>query len=114
MEDNKRACFALIAASLVNKTQYNNVHDLQRARSIVVSTTDCRNFFDHNRCGAISGSANDMFDHVTGTHVSVNVSGNIVNCFDNESATPISFTVNGSNVSSFDNETGRNYNYNVN
>ena len=113
MEDNKRTCFALIAASLVNKIQYNNVNDCQHAKTITVSSTNCSNFYDHNRGGYISGNGSSMFDHVTGTHVSINLNGNTVNCFDFESSNHINFTVNGNNVSAFDFETSSHYNYSI-
>lgn len=113
MEDNKRACFALIAASLVNKSQYNNVHDFQLGKTITVSTTDCRSFYDHNRGGNISGNASSMFDHVIGTHVSINLNGNTVNCFGFETSNHVSFNVNGNNVSAFDFETSSHYNYSI-
>lgn len=113
MEDNKRTCFALIAASLVNKTQYNNVYDYQQDKTITVSSTDCNSFYDHNRGGNISGNASSMFDHVTGTHVSINLNGNTVNCFDSESSSHVDFTVKGNNVSAFDFETSFYYNYSI-
>ena len=113
MEANKRACFALIAASLVNKKQYNSVHDYQQGRTITISSMNSGSFYDHNRGGNISGNDNSMFDHVTGTHVSINLNDNTVNCFDFESNNHINYTVNGSSVSAYDFQTSSHYSYSV-
>lgn len=118
METNKRACFALIAATLVNKHQYNSVYDYQQGRHINVSssnvTTSTPSFWDHNRGGAISGSTQSMYDFPSSAHVSINVNGNRVDCFDYESSSHISFTVNNNSVSAYDYETSSHYNYSVN
>ena len=118
MEANKRACFALVAATLVNRQQYNGVYDFHQSRHISVSTsnadTSTPNFYDHNRGAYVSGNSQSMYDYATSAHVSINMNGNIVDCYDYESSTYISFTVNGTSVGAYDYETGSHYNYNVN
>lgn len=118
MEANKRACFALVAATLVNRQQYNGVYDFHQSRHISVSTsnadTSTPNFYDHNRGAYVSGNSQSMYDYATSAHVSINMNGNSVDCYDYESSTYISFTVNGTNVGAYDYETGSHYNYNVN
>lgn len=118
MEDNKRACFAVVAATIVNKRQYNGVYDYHQSRHFSVScsnvTTSTPNFYDYNRGGVVSGNAQGMYDYATSSHVSINMNGNRVDCYDYESSTHVIFTVNGSNVGVYDYATSSHYNYTVN
>lgn len=117
MEANKRACFALVAATLVNLKQYNGVYAYDLSKHIDISSsnvnTNSPHFYDHNRGAAISGDRQSMYDYATGTHVSVSINGNNVDCYDYESGRYINFTVNGSDVSAYDYETSAHYNFNV-
>lgn len=106
MEANKRACFALVAATLVNRQQYNGVYDFHQSRHISVSASNADsstpNFYDHNRGANVCGSSQSMYDYATSAYVSINMNGNRVDCYDYESSTNISFTVNGTNVGAYD------------
>lgn len=118
MENNKRACFALVAATLVNKKHYNNVFDYSQRRNIAVSSSnvDKRNpyFFDYNRGGVVTGDRHGMYDFVSGAPVSFNIRGKDVGCYDFETNTHLSFTVNGNSVGAFDLETNEHFQYSVN
>lgn len=118
MEANKRACFAMIAATLVNKQQYNGVYDYHQGRHITVSssnvTTSTPSFWDYNRRGAVSGNTQSMYDYPSSAHVSININGNRVDCYDYEKSSHITFTVNSNSVSAYDYETSSHYNYSVN
>ena len=118
METNKRACFAMIAATLVNKHQYNGVYDYHQGRHINVSSSNVTSrtpsFWDYNRGGAISGNTHNMYDYPSSSHVSININGNRVDCYDYESSCHITFTVNNNSVSAYDYETSSHYNNNVN
>ncbi len=118
METNKRACFAVVAAVMVNKHQYNGVYDYQQGKHITVSSSNVETntpiFWDYNRGGAISGNTQGMYDHPTSSHVSINVQGSRVDCYDYETSSHITFNVNGNSVSAYDYETSSHYNYSVN
>lgn len=118
MEANKRASFALVAATLVNTRRYNSVYAYDLSKHITISssnvTSSSKLFYDHNRGAAISGDRQSLYDYATGSHVSVNINGNSVECYDYESGRHITFMVNGSNVSAYDYETSTYYNFNVN
>ena len=118
MEDNKRACFALVAATLVNKKRYNGVYDYHQSCHIAVSSSyvsgKTPNFYDHNRGAAISGNSQGMYDYATSSHVSIHENGKCVDCYDYESSSHITFTVNDNSVSAYDFETSSHYNYSVN
>ena len=117
MDNNKRACFALVVATLVNKKRYSYVFDYRQGRYISISSSnvDKRNpsFFDYNRGGAVTGDRNGMFDHVSGSHVSLSISGKNIGCFDFQTNTHLSFTVNRDSVGVFDFETNEYYQYAV-
>ena len=117
MEMNKRACFAVIAATLVNKKQYNSVYDYFQNKHIAISVsnagTRAPDFYDHNRRGSVSGDDQSMYDYPSSSHVSININGNNVECFDYESNKHISFNVNGTDVSAYDYETSSHYNYDI-
>lgn len=117
MDNSKRACFALVVATLVNKKRYSYVFDYRQGKLVSISSSnvDKRNlsFFDHNRGGAVTGDKNGMFDHLSGSHVSLSISGKNVGCFDFQTNTHLSFTVNGNNVGVFDFETNEYYQYAV-
>lgn len=118
MEANKRACFALVAATLVNKKYYHGVYDYSQSKHIAVSVSNADsntpNFYDHNRGGAISGNAQGMYDYPTSSHISIHVNGNKVECYDHESSSSISFTVNDNSVGSYDYEFSSHCSYSVN
>lgn len=117
MNNNKRACFALVVATLVNKKRYSYVFDYRQCKHIAISSSDVdkRNlsFFDYNRGGAVTGDRNGMFDHVSGSHVSLCISGKNVGCFDFQTNTHLSFTVNRDSIGVFDFETNEYYQYAV-
>ena len=118
MEDNKRACFAVVAATLVNKKRYNGVYDYFQSRHISVSSSNAESttphFYDHNRGGAISGCNHGMYDHLTSSHVSIHVNNNRVDCYDFETKSHLTYNVNGNSVSAYDFQTSSHYNYSVN
>lgn len=115
MDNNKRACFALVVATLVNKKQYSYVFDYRQGRYISISSSnvDKKNpsFFDNNRGSAVTGDRNGMFDHISGSHVSLSISGKNVGCFDFQTNTHLSFTVNRDSVGVYDFETNEYYQY---
>ena len=117
MDNNKRACFAFVVATLVNKKQYSYVFDYHQGKHISISSSnvDKRNlsFFDYNRGGAVNGDRNGMIDYVSGSHVSLCISGKNVGCFDFQTNTHLSFTVNKDSVGVFDFETNEYYQYTV-
>lgn len=118
MEANKRAYFALVAATLINQRQYNGVYAYDLSKHIVISfsnvTINSPHFYDYNRSAAISGDRLSFYDYATGTHISVSINGNNVDCYDYESGRYISFTVNSSDVSAYDYDTSIHYNFIVN
>lgn len=117
MEDNKRACFAVVAATLVNKKRYNGVYDFNQSRHIAVSSSNVDrkspDFYDHNRGGAITGNDCGMYDHPSTSHVSIHVSNKRVDCFDFETNSHLNYCVNGNSVSAYDFQTSSHYNYSV-
>lgn len=118
MEANKRACFAVVAATLVNEKRYNGVYDYAQSRHISISVSNAGtrtpHFFDHNRGASVSGNAQGMYDYATASHVSIHLNGKRVDCYDYETSTHITYTVNNNSVSAYDYETSSHYNYNVN
>ena len=115
MEANKRACFAMVAATLVNRNQYNGVYDYHQGRYIPISSsnveTSTPSFWDYNRGGAVSGNTQSMYDYPSSTNVSININGNRVDCYDYESSSHSTFTVNGSSICAYEYETSSYYNY---
>ena len=118
MEQGKRACFALIAAAIVNRREYLSVYDFQIGGHLSISVSNVKTstptFYDHNRGGAISGSLNGMYDFPSSSHVSMTINDNQVNCYDFESGYHISFNVNANSVSAYDFADSCHYNYSVN
>lgn len=118
METNKRACFALVAATLVNKRRYNGVYDYFQGKHINVSSTNVEtstpHFYDHNRGASVSGSYQGMYDYATSSHVSIRINDRRIDCYDYESGNHITFTVNGNSISAYDYETNSYYNYSIN
>lgn len=117
MKNDKRACFALVAATIINKQRYNGVYDLNIGTFVCISSSGTNDnylsFFDYNRGGYVSGSKGGLYDFPTSSHVSITINGNMVSCFDSESSNYVFYTVNGGNVAAFDYQTGKNYNYSV-
>ena len=117
MESNKRICFALIAAVLVNKRRYNSVFDYVKSKYVNISSSGINgnymSFFDYNRGGYVSGNEKKMYDYPTSSYVSLNVHNNIVNCYDYESGTYIMFTVKGNGITAFDYQSSSYLNYSV-
>ncbi len=117
MRNDKRACFAYVAATIVNKRYFNGVYDFGMSKYISISASSLSNsylsFFDYNRGGYISGSQFSLYDYPTSTYVSININGNTIICFDFETSSYTNFVVNGSAISAFDYQTSKYYNYNV-
>lgn len=116
MEHNKRACFAVVATSIVNKKNYSGVFDHLRSQHIAITVSraesDSPNFFDNSRGAAVTGNVHDMFDCATASYMSISQNGNRIDCFDYESSTRVLFTVYGDSVSAIDYQTSK-YNYSV-
>ena len=117
MKNDKRACFALVAATIINNQRYNGVYDMSLGSFASISSSGTNDsylsFFDYNRGGYVSGNKMGLYDFPTSSHVSITINGNNVSCFDFESGNYVSYTVNGGSVAAFDYQTGRNYNYSV-
>lgn len=115
MKADKRACFAVVAATLVNKRAYNGVYDCHQSKHLTISTSNANTsnpeFYDHNRNHSVSGNDKSMYDYATSSHVSINVTGSTVDCYDYETSSSITFNVNGNNVDAYDFETSSNYSY---
>lgn len=113
----KRTCFAVVAATIVNKKNYCGVFDHLRGQHIAITVSraesDSPDFFDNNRGAAVIGNVHDMFDYATASHVLISQNGNRIDCFDYETSTRVLFTVNGDSVSALDYQTNNNYNYSV-
>ena len=96
------ACFALVAATIINKHRYNGVYDLNMGTFASVSVSGINNhylsFFDYNRGGYVSGSKTGLYDYPTSSHVSITINGSVVSCFDFESGSYVNFIVNGGSV----------------
>ncbi len=118
MENNKRACFALVAATLINNIEYKSVFDYQQGKRLSVSSSnissDTPRYYDYNRKAPVSGTRQRLYDYATSSYVSIRINGNKVNCYDYETSAYINFTVNGSNVVAYDYENSSYFNYNVN
>lgn len=118
MRDDKRACFALIAATIVNRRRYISVYDFKASKHISVSTSGVESnylsFFDYNRGGYISGSLGSLYDYPTSSFVSFNKHGNTISCYDYETSSFVNFTVSGNGISAYDYQLLAFYNYNVN
>lgn len=117
MRNDKRACFALVAATIINKHRYNGVYDLNMGTFASVSASGINDsylsFFDYNRGGYVSGSKTNLYDFPTSSYVSITVNGCVVSCFDFESGNYVSFTVNGGSIAAYDYQIRKNFNYNV-
>lgn len=117
MRDDKRACFALIAATLVNKRRCNSVFDYSTSRYVSVSSSNIQSsylsFFDYNRGGYVSGNPHSLYDYPTSSYVSLQQQGNKFKGFDYETGYYVDFTVRGNGVTVFDYQTSRYYNYSV-
>ena len=117
MESGKRACFALIAATIVNKRRYNCVYDFQKSKYVNVSSSGLNSnymsFFDYNRGGYVSGNDRNMYDYPSSAYVSMNVHNNLVSCFDYESSSYVNFVVSSNGISAYDYQTSKYYNYSV-
>ena len=117
MESEKRTCFALIAATIVNKRRYNCVYDFQKGKYVNVSSSGLNSsymsFFDYNRGGYVSGNERNMYDYPTSAYVSISVHNNSVSCFDYESSSYVDFVVSSNGISAFDYQLSRNYSYSV-
>lgn len=117
MDSDKRTCFALIAATSVNKRSYNAIYDFQKGRHINIGSTGINSnymsFFDYSRGGYVSGNKNNMYDYLTSSYVSLNIHNNVVSCYDYESSSFIDFTVNGNGVTAYDYQSSQFYQYSV-
>lgn len=117
MKDDKRACFALIAASIINKRRYNSVFDFKNSRYISVSSSNVQSnylsFFDYNRGGYVSGSANNLYDYPTSSYVTFKHHNNMLSGFDYETGNYVNFTVRGRSITAFDYQTSSFYEYGV-
>lgn len=117
MRADKRACFALIAATFINNRCYNSVYDYLSGRYINISSSGVNSnyisFFDYNRGGYVSGNNSSMYDYPTSSYVTITINNHTVNCFDYETSSYVVFTVNSNGVSVFDYQTSSNFNYNV-
>lgn len=118
MKNDKRACFALVAATIINKQRYNGVYDMSLGTFASISSSGTNDsylsFFDYNRGGYVSGNKMGLYDFPTSSHVSITIiNNNVVSCFDYETVNYVQYTVNGSSVVAFDYQTGNNYNYSV-
>lgn len=117
MESNKRACFAFIAASLVNKLIYHRVVEQETAQSYNIKaydvTTNAPHFYDQNRGGQVRSSGIGFYDTFSGTNVITKVIGNEVHCNDHETGFRVIFKVNGQNVHAHDHQTGARHDYKV-
>ena len=117
MRDDKRACFALIAATLVNKRRYNSVYDYSASKYVNVSSSNIQSsylsFFDYNRGGYISGDFQNLYDFPTSSFVSLQQHGNKLSGYDYETGSNIDFTVHGNDVTVYDYQTYNHYNYSV-
>lgn len=115
MRNDKRICFAFVAATIINKRRYNGVHDLNNVTFASISPTSINDnylsFFDYKRGGYVSGSKTSLYDFPTSSYVSLTINGSVVNCFDIETSSYVSFTVNNNNVVAFDSQTAMYYNY---
>lgn len=117
MKNDKRACFALVVATIINKHRYNGVYDMSLGTFASISSSGTNDnylsFFDYNRGGYVSGNKRGLYDFPTSSHVTLTINNNNVSCFDLESGNSVSYTVNGGSVLAFDSQTGKYYNYNV-
>ena len=117
MKDDKRACFALIVASIVNNRRYYSVYDFMHSQYINISSSallsNYLSFFDYNRGGYISGNASSMYDYPTSSYVSMTKSGNVVSCYDFEVGAYVNYTVNGAHVIAYDYQMSTYYNYRI-
>lgn len=117
MEQNKRACFALIAATLVNRCSYSIVYDINASSFINISSSGVNSqylsFFDYSRGGYISGNETSMYDYPTSSYVSIIIRGNEVDCYDYEYCSHVVFRVNGNCVSAHDFQVSFNYEYSI-
>lgn len=118
MRDDKRACFALIAATIVNKRRYVSVYDFTVSKHISLSVSGVESnylsFFDYNRGGYVSGNSESLYDYPTSSFVSLNKRGNTISCYDYETGSFVDFTVSGYGISAYDYQLSTFYNYNVN
>lgn len=117
METNKRACFALIAASLVNKMTYRRVTDQDTGQTHTIKSydvaTNAPHFYDELRGGQVRKTGNGFYDNVTGTNVITSVIGNEVKCNDHETGCQVIFRVNGQHVHANDHQTGCRHDYRI-
>jgi hypothetical protein len=117
MKNDKRTCFAMVAATIINKRRYNGVHDFSTGEFTSISSISTNDnylsFFDYKRGGYVSGSKTSLYDYPTSSYVSLNINGVVVNCFDYETSSYVGFTVNNNSIVAFDYQTAKYYNYSV-
>lgn len=117
MESNKRACFAFIAASIVNKLIYHRVVDQETCQSYSIKaydiTTKTPRFYDQNRGGQVRSTSSGFYDNYSGTNVIAKVVGNEVQCNDHETGFRVFFKVNGQTVDAHDHQTGARHAYKI-
>lgn len=117
MKDDKRACFALIAATLVNKRRYNSIYDYTASKYFNIGASNIQSsylsFFDYNRGGYVSGNSQSLYDYPTSSYVSLRQHGNKLSAYDYETSSYVDFTVHENAVTVFDYQTSIYYNYSV-
>ena len=117
MRDDKRACFALIAATLINKRRYNSIFVYFSSKYINVGSSHMQttylSFFDYNRGGYVSGNLQSLYDYPTSSYVSIQIQGNKLIGYDYETGFYVNFIVHGNGITVFDYQTSSYYNYGV-
>ena len=116
MNDNTRACIALIAVGLISGKKGSSVYDYTRSKHINISgnvDSNNVNIFDHDRGCHVSGSPGDLYDYGNSAHVQLKINGNQISGYDYASSTHFSGSVNGSSVTIYDYETSSHHNYSV-
>ena len=117
METKKRACIAIIAASVSNKRNYSYVYDYLESRYNPIQVNYSNNgyisAFDYSRGGYVSGTIPSLFDYVSSSYISLNVEHDQITVFDYQTSSYCFIRVSGVNVSVYDYKEGRWFYYTI-
>ena len=117
MEDGKRACIAIIAASIHNKRNYSSVFDYSQSSYIPVSVNFTNNgyvsAYDYHRGGYLTGNIPNLFDYVSSSHINLLFQNSQITGFDFGTSSHFSIQVTNNHVSVFDHNCGCWFYYSV-
>lgn len=116
MNNNTRACIALIAVGLISGKKSSSVYDYSQSKHISISGNvdgNNVNIYDHDRSCHVTGTPGNLYDHGNSAHIQLKINGNQISGYDYDSSSHFSGSVNGNSVTVYDHETSSHHNYTV-